>query len=247
MKKILFIFFMSLSLQSAAATRMELWKSSIDANLFGETSSIPIDLSAMVPDNANTQLRISAEAIVTNLLPIASRALERIAAANHRGCRERWSAWDGRVSATGSPHRNGALNAQVTIRVEIWLCKSPLKTRLGRETATVNAKVRPVVRDGRLQLKLVGFDIRGLGEISRVLGVKKKVRRALRDKIAELNGDPGFHSPVPELVEAGYSFENIGVGIVDGKDSVLVARIAGPNDSGSLLNLMSSLIKRLGK
>ncbi len=147
----------------------------------------------MVPDNANTQLRISAEAIVTNLLPIAGRALERIVAANHRGCRERWSAWGGRVSATGSPHPNGALNAQVTIRVEKWLCISFIKTYIGRETATVHASVRPVVRDGRLQLKLVGFDIRGLGWIFRVLGVEKKVRRALSDKIAELNGEPGFH------------------------------------------------------
>ena len=142
-----------------------------------------------------------------------------------------------------------SLRASVTVRVEKWVCTRLLgkdvKKRLGRETATLHAAARPVVKDGRLQLEVTSFRIDDLGAISRAFGVEGRVRRELDKVVAELNANPAFQSLPTELSSAGFAYESVELSSDNGPS--LKATIAGPNNAFVVLKLIGELRKRAEK
>ncbi len=231
----------------ALAEPTPLFSTTVETEVFGIATTVPVKITADAPDDAAMPLRILGEAWIAGLLPVAARALEQEVAAHHKGCEERWSAWDGDVSAEGGPARGGALVARLTVRAELWECNNLFKTRLGRETATLHAALRPHVVNQRLQIQLDSFSMSGLGSISAALGVETAVRLALQNKIGELNNDPAFFNPPPELAASGYAYESAGVGTIEGKGPILSIVYAGPNNTLALLQLTSKLLERLEK
>ena len=229
---------------AVAAQQLTLFERSLNIQVFGERVPVLVKMSAAQPTASDKTLSIKVQAEVSKILALAGKKLVALIAANHKGCKERWSAWNGAVQ-TGA----GKLDASVTVRVEKWACKrvlgNELKTRLARETATLHASAKPIVRGGHLQLQVTAFRIDGLGAISRTFGVEARVRRELDKVITELNANPAFQSLPPELSSLGFAYESVEL-VSGGGRAYLHVAIDGPNDIATVLKLVAELAKRAG-
>lgn len=205
------------------------------------TVTLPVTIFGETIESPEPRFRVSARTGLTDLLPEIAAFLQDQIRNKDRGCRERWSAWNGAARI-----QDGALQATVTARVEKWACETLLgreiKTRLARETGTIHAALVPEVVDGRLQVTLHGFRVDDLSRLSREFGVETFLRGRLETELQKVNGDAAITDLPAPLKEIGYAYDAI---VLRTEDATPVAEVAiiGPNDPVALISAIAKLAR----
>ena len=223
----------------AAAEPTRLFYANITVKVTDLETKVPVTLFAQTQDQSSDVLQLTAIALLEDLLPIIATAIEKEINKRHRGCRERWSAWDGEVQIV-----DGMVSAKVTVRVEKWTCENVLgkdvKARLARETATVRLLLQPSVVDGRLQAQLSGFSIDDLSTLLRQLGLEQFLRSWVVAELDRFNQDPAQNTLPDWLSSLGFQYEKV---VLETASGAPVARVSivGPNN---LVGLFLAAAKR---
>ncbi|MCP4185154.1 MAG: hypothetical protein GY761_17895 [Hyphomicrobiales bacterium] len=124
----------------------------------GETLTLRIQPDFRIIQQANSEFQIVVRAS-TSLAEIQDKTVSIL-----QNLVKRKSRCETRLSfpQLGKPvHVNGSLRISGSIRAEIWLCTSFLKTRLGRETANFEVDIRPNFTDDSVgfEAQLINFDL----------------------------------------------------------------------------------------
>jgi hypothetical protein len=219
----------------------ELFSTSAPVTLGGQTAAVPVQIFAETIESVEPRLRIGARAVLDDLLAKAALFLEEEIRRRDRGCRERWSAWDGSAAV-----RDGALHGKVTARAEKWICEkvlgSELKTRVAEETATVHVALTPSIENGVLKVELSGFRVDDLSQLLRDFGLEGYLRASVEAELRKINADPAIMDLPAPLKEIGYAYESVVLRTADGIATADLT-IMGPNDPVALLAAVAKLLR----
>ncbi|MEO0566556.1 MAG: hypothetical protein AAF066_02410 [Pseudomonadota bacterium] len=223
------------ALQSVAHSQQtDLLSKTFQVDWDGAQVAIPVAVSGS-PSDDGAHLSIEVRAALSDVLPRVGSALEQAADEKDRGCRERWDGRNGSAAING-----GRLVAQVTVRVEKWVCEGPLKTRLARETATLIGSFEPSIDRGRIVVKLVDFETRDLSSLSRELGVEGLISRALQREIDRINADDSLTLLPASLMDEGFAYDAVSFDGANGGTGIV--KLLAPTDPLRVMRALSSLI-----
>jgi len=233
LKEIVLLFSTLLCALPSYGNEIQLYSGSFETGFPGNNGAYPFKVYGELFGNSNSQLRIRTEVESTELLLGLGKLLESEIRKNDKGCRERWSAWDGSASI-----QNNSLKLRVTTKVEKWACEkvfgSQFKTILGQETGTVHVTLKPEVAAGGVEVRMTDFYISGLGKIARQLGAEQKVKQALLQEIVKFNKDPSRATLPKAFSDLDFVYEDISLR----KDKLSIS-FTGPNRLLELISLIA--------
>ena len=224
-------------MSQAQSAENEILSTTTTIDVVGKPVSVPISLLAQTTDEGS-QLAITALAKMNAVLGAIGPVMESAVDERHRGCRERWDGSNGVARIDGD-----VLFVAVTIRVEKWVCEDllvdELKTRIGRETARLKARLRPRVVDGAIRIEMSTLEIENLSQLAQEFGVEKMLRDALQKELDEFNQDPERTRLPQELSDIGFSYHDIQ--LQGGEQATARVSIIGPNDTVAVLIALHNL------
>ena len=213
----------------ARAEPIEFARNVADIKIFDASVAVPWWLSAETHPTVSGALRISGVAEIGPVLDALEKGLVAELARQSDGCETRVKAYD----PTARIKEDGRLAVAVTARYERWLCQKVLgrnlTTKLASETGRLRAEVAPEVISGRVQVRLMAFQIDGLSEISRMLNVEDSLRKDLQKAADDFNRDLAATALPHEVALEGFAYEHVAWS--GAPEWRLTATIAGPDSA----------------
>lgn len=227
----------SLGSTSFASEVVTLFSGDVNTSLLDQPVKLPVVVSGLADRiQGDDRLFVTVNSDLTYAFGPLGRFLEQQINSYDSGCRQRAKGENGRVRV-----ENGRLHLSVNARIEKWLCEEFLgkevKTRVARESGTVEATILPQITDGRIQLSLEHFSISGLSSFSRELGVEESVKRSMANAIDRFNSDLSKTSLPDPLTKIGFEYDTIAL---DG--SRLNVSIVGPNSQLQFTKALFELV-----
>ena len=219
----------------ALAQSEPLYQGPVPVRMNGKVVTIPITLYAETAGENAESILLHAYTQSANLAPVMREQLQFLAEEKINACEFRVSVPDANVAVIGSTLVTTAL-----VNAEVWVC-TILKTRLGGESARFVAGARPSVRDGRLHLEPVSFQVEGIGELVKSIGGDGVLQDLYVQAIARFNRDRRLTSVPRKLANAGFVYQAAEVGTFNGVPSTLRISIIGPNDLVALAKILAGI------
>lgn len=220
--------------QTALPQSMDFTKT-VAATLDDQIINVPLKISINPSEADDTLVYVKVSVNLDQVLPTVSTWLENSVDEKDKGCRERWDGSDPQVFI-----HEGAIALGIKVRVEKWLCEEflgeEIKTKLFRESASIQTRLVPSIANDRLLVELQDFSMTGLSDPAELLGVRDMVEQELRDAIREFNQDENQTKLPDEWMSLGIAMKSLSL-FNDGQSSASLV-LSAPSDLGLFLDIL---------
>ena len=225
-----------LSNASAPAQDSLIFEGPIPLRLGEQQASLPVEVYMSPGPSKRGEVRLHGHTRVSDLKPVILGQLRQLIANKLDACELRLS-----VADANPRLQDEHIILAADLEAEIWICTNLLKTRVGRDSFTVELSVLPKVRDGRIQLEAGTVAVSGMDETVAALGGDLLLRPLFSEAVERFNRDERMTRLPDPIHDAGFRYDDITAGGQDiGADTLRVS-IIGPNDLAGLIASLSGL------
>lgn len=225
------------------ASSTEIYNEPTRVNLGGRPVIADIAFYADMEAAEEGDLRLALVTDVTKFIEETERDLENWVATKQERCGDRWSAGEPQISFP-----DNAIRFVLYLELQMYRCgllgKSP-PSRYNLEGGEVDVTLEPYIENGKLQAKLIDFQVEKRSGVSRFLPLEFVIRRVIHSELEQLNHNRKFYRAPQPLFEEGFSYESIGAE-KDAAGNVVITSKYKANGSADKFDTLIEKIRRDG-